>query len=167
MRYCFLTSSNLLPRCTLEGRLPQWLNGKESACNADLQEMWVRSNGREDPLEQEVATYSSNLTWIIPQTEESGELQSMESQDSDKTEWLNSKQQALEGVHSLTKKLCINWLLSLLCRTASSTEWLSSGLQWTSVRPWIKFNTQLSFLFTSNGISPHLAPKSNVNPSSF
>ena len=82
-----MTSSNLLPRCTLEGRLPQWLNGKESACSAgDLQEMWVRSSGQEDPLKQEMATYSSILTWIIPRTEESGELQSMESQESDMTE---------------------------------------------------------------------------------
>ena len=48
--------------------------------------MWVRSSGQEDPLKQEMATYSSILTWIIPRTEESGELQSMESQESDMTE---------------------------------------------------------------------------------
>ena len=29
-------------------------------------EMWVRSLGREDPLEQEVATHSSILAWEIP-----------------------------------------------------------------------------------------------------
>ena len=40
-------------------------------------ETWVWSLGWEDPLEKGVATYSSILAWRIPQTEESGELQSM------------------------------------------------------------------------------------------
>ena len=31
-----------------------------------MQEMWVRSLGREDPLEKEVATHSSTLAWEIP-----------------------------------------------------------------------------------------------------
>ena len=34
------------------------------------QEMRVRPWGREDPLEEDVATYSSILAWRIPQTEE-------------------------------------------------------------------------------------------------
>ena len=33
--------------------------------------------GREDPLEQEMATHSSILAWRIPRTEEPGGLQSM------------------------------------------------------------------------------------------
>ena len=32
--------------------------------------MWVQSLGREDPLEQEMATPSSILAWRIPGTEE-------------------------------------------------------------------------------------------------
>ena len=81
-----MTPVKLLTDLTSQGLL-KWCSGKESACNAgDLQEMWVRSSGREDPLEQETATYSSSLTWIIPWIEESGELQSMESQESDMTE---------------------------------------------------------------------------------
>ena len=39
--------------------------------------MWVRSVGREDPLEKEMTTHSSILAWEIPWTEESGGLQSM------------------------------------------------------------------------------------------
>ena len=39
--------------------------------------MWVRSLGREDALEKEVATHSSILAWRIPWTEEPGGLQSM------------------------------------------------------------------------------------------
>ena len=35
-----------------------------------LQETWVQSLGREDPLEKEMAMYSSILAWRIPWTEE-------------------------------------------------------------------------------------------------
>ena len=41
-----------------------------------MQEMWVLFLGREDPLEKEMATHSSILTWEIPWTEENGGLQS-------------------------------------------------------------------------------------------
>ena len=41
------------------------------------QEMWVWSLGREDPLEEGIATHSSTLAWEIPWTEEPGGLQSM------------------------------------------------------------------------------------------
>ena len=39
-----------------------------------MQETWVRSLGREDPLEKKMATHSSILTWRIPWTEEPGRL---------------------------------------------------------------------------------------------
>ena len=48
-----------------------------------LPAMWetrVRSLGREDPLEKEMATHSSTLAWRIPWTEEPGGLQSTGSQ---------------------------------------------------------------------------------------
>ena len=45
-----------------------------------MQETWVQSLGREDPLEKEMATHSSTLAWKIPWTEEPGRLQSMGSQ---------------------------------------------------------------------------------------
>ena len=45
-----------------------------------MQETWVRSLDREDPLEKEMATHSIILAWKIPRTEETGKLQSMESQ---------------------------------------------------------------------------------------
>ena len=45
-----------------------------------IQEIWVQSLGREDPLEREMATHSSILAWELPWTEESGGLQSMGSQ---------------------------------------------------------------------------------------
>ena len=45
-----------------------------------IQENWVRSLCREDPLEKEMATHSSVLAWRIPWTEEPGRLRSMGSQ---------------------------------------------------------------------------------------
>ena len=42
-----------------------------------MQEMLVWTLGWEDPLEKEMATHSSILTWEIPWTEEPGWLQSM------------------------------------------------------------------------------------------
>ena len=43
----------------------------------ETQETWVQSLGQDDPLEEEMATHSSILTWRIPWTEEPGRLQSM------------------------------------------------------------------------------------------
>ena len=39
-----------------------------------MQETWVRSLGREDPLGKEMATHSSVLAWRIPGTGERGGL---------------------------------------------------------------------------------------------
>ena len=71
--------SNLWKRITyrpLVGLL-QWCSGKESTCNvADL----GLTLGWEDPLEKGMATHSTILAWEIPQTEEVGGRQYMESQ---------------------------------------------------------------------------------------
>ena len=45
-----------------------------------MRETGVQSLGQEEPLKKEMATHSSILVWRIPQTEESGGLQSMGSQ---------------------------------------------------------------------------------------
>ena len=58
-----------LPRASLIAQLVKNLPA--------MQETWVRSLGQEDPLEKEMANYSSILAWKIPWTEESGGLQSM------------------------------------------------------------------------------------------
>ena len=49
---------------------PGGSNGKVSACNAGDP---VRSLGWEDPLEKEMATHSSILTWRIPWTDSHGQ----------------------------------------------------------------------------------------------
>ena len=51
------------------------------------QETQVRSLGQEDPLEKEMATHSSIITWRIPWTEEPGGLPS-DTNESDMTERL-------------------------------------------------------------------------------
>ena len=45
-----------------------------------MHEIWIRSLGWEDPLEEGMATHSSLLAWRILWTEEPGRLQSMGSQ---------------------------------------------------------------------------------------
>ena len=47
-----------------------------------MQETQVQSLGREDSLEEEMATHSSILAYTIPWTEKPGGLQSMGSQKS-------------------------------------------------------------------------------------
>ena len=46
----------------------------------ETQETWVQSLGQEDALKEEMADYSSILSWKISWTEEPGGLQSMGSQ---------------------------------------------------------------------------------------
>ena len=63
--------------CNTEMDFPGDSVGKESPA---VQETWVRSLGREDPLEEGMATHSSVLAWRIPWTEEPGGRQSMGSE---------------------------------------------------------------------------------------
>ena len=58
-----------------------------------MQETQVRSLGRKDPLEKEMATHASILAWRIPRTEEPGRLQSMQSQESDMTSQLERERE--------------------------------------------------------------------------
>ena len=65
---------------TIIDLLPRWLTDKKSACQCSRPETWVWSLGQEHPLEEEMATHMSVLTWEIPCTEEPGRLQFMGSQ---------------------------------------------------------------------------------------
>ena len=59
---------------------PGGASGKEPARQCRRQRDSVQSLGREDPLEDGMATHSSILAWRIPGIEEPGGLQSMGSQ---------------------------------------------------------------------------------------
>ena len=61
-------------------RLKEASNCQKVAQHVAKQETWVRSLGREDSLEKEMATHSRILAWRIPWTEELGRLQSTGSQ---------------------------------------------------------------------------------------
>ena len=67
---CPLPLTSFVPTMSL-------LNGSAGKNPPAMQETWVQSLGREDPLEKEMATHSSILAWEIPWTEEPGKLQSM------------------------------------------------------------------------------------------
>ena len=70
-----LNASSLHPRASLVAQVVK---------NAPaVQETLVQILGWEDPLEAGMATHSSILAWRIPWTEESGQLQSMGSKESD------------------------------------------------------------------------------------
>ena len=51
----------------------------------EMQETWVQSLGWEDPLEEGMATHSSNLAWRISWAEEPGGLQSIVRKELDAT----------------------------------------------------------------------------------
>ena len=70
---------------------PGGSSGKEPA-NAGEYQTRVQSLGREDPLEEGMATHSSILAWRIPWTEEPSGLQSMGSQELDMAEQLSIAQ---------------------------------------------------------------------------
>ena len=65
-----------------EQRLPWWSVIKNPSANTRDR---ISSVGREDTLEEELATHSSILAWRIPWTEEPEGLQSMRSQEWDTT----------------------------------------------------------------------------------
>ena len=69
-----------------------------------MQETGIPPLGREDPLEEQMATHSSILACEIPRTEGPGGLQSMGvTKESDTTEQLNSNKMS-QNILSATPK---------------------------------------------------------------
>ena len=83
--YDFLASEQFTTESSL-GSSSKLLVAKRLKRLPGMQETQVRSLGWEDPLEKEMTTHSSTLTWRIPFREEPGRLQSMGLQESDTTE---------------------------------------------------------------------------------
>ena len=75
-----------LTHALIQNFIPIWFHHMTSLVAQTvkrLSTMWetqVRSLGREDPLEKEMAIHSSTIAWKIPWTEELGRLQAMGSQ---------------------------------------------------------------------------------------
>ena len=105
---------------------PGGSGGKESAA---MQEPWVQSVGREDPLEKGTATQFSVLAWRILWTEEPGRLQSMGPQ---------------RVGHNWATSLSLSWLFisdTYTILTWSEVKWLSRARLF--VTPWTVACTKL------------------------
>ena len=95
-----------------------------------MQEMQVRSLGREEPLEKELAAHSNILIWRIPWTEEPGRLQSMGSlrvvcnwaHTHTRTRYSHSYQESQNGFQKDLKYIII------LLKIATSFEMVSLSL---------------------------------------
>jgi len=70
---------------------------KESSWNEGDMKMWVQSLGKEDLLEEEMATHSSVPAWEIPWTEEPDRLQSMDHNIGH--DWATKQQQISKNIH--------------------------------------------------------------------
>jgi len=86
-----------------------------------IRETWVRSLGREDPLEKEVATHSSILAWRIPWTEELDGLQSTGSQRV-RHDWATSLSLSTIKVVSSAYLRLLIFLLAILTPTCDSSS---------------------------------------------
>ena len=72
---CVRINTDLTPHHSITSLVAQMVK-----CLSTMRETRIRSLGREDPLEKEMAIHSSTIAWKIPWTEEPGRLQSMGSQ---------------------------------------------------------------------------------------
>ena len=97
--------------------MAQWI--KNLPAVQETQETQVRSLHQEDPLEKELATHSSLLTWEIPWTEEPGGSSPKSRIESNATKWLS-------------RYTCI--FTALIFLYANSNEWSSQSLS-----PWTVF----------------------------
>ena len=71
--------------------------------------MQVPSLGREDPLEEEMATHSRIIAWRIPWTEEPGGLQSIGLQESKMTWQINHHHHPVRIPKKLVNGVTLCW----------------------------------------------------------
>ena len=81
----------------------------------------VWSLGREDPLEEEMASFSSILAWKIPRKEEPGGLQSVGRKELDTTEWLNGHTHTGAGDMGCSHVQLFATLFTVACQAPPST----------------------------------------------
>ena len=86
-----------------------------------MQETWVRSLGGEDPLEKEMAAYSSILAWRIPWMEEPGGLQFMGPQRF-RHDWATSRSLSFIVVVNLLRRVFCPSMWSILENIACALE---------------------------------------------
>ena len=108
-----------------------------------MRETWVRSLGREDTLEKEMATHSSILAWKSPWTEEPGRLHPTGSQR-DGPDWVTSL--SLSFSILIFKKPLFSWWL--IRHSISRPEVLNSRRVWPPRNIW---QNVLTFLIVTAG----------------
>ena len=86
-----------------------------------MRETWVRSLGREVPLEKEMATHSNILAWRMQRTEEPGRLQFTGSQRV-RHDWATSLCYFLNSFLALLAPLCLQVSSQGLCHHSSSAN---------------------------------------------
>ena len=91
-----------------------------------MRETRVRSLGREDPLEKEMAIHSSTIAWKMPWTEEPGRLQPMRSQRVGH-DWATSLTY-LASVKIIIRAVIISVIRAVVSKVGYQTQW-SIGLQ--------------------------------------
>ena len=106
-----------------------------------VQEIWVQFLGREDPLEEGMATHSSILAWRIPWTEEPGGLQSMGLQRVG-WDWVTK--------HTLMLHICLPWRLVTKDRSSTVSLWVwaqscREGARFGNLPTWSVLRKSLTF----------------------
>ena len=123
----------------------------------EMQETWVWSLGREDPLEKEMATHSSILAWEIPWTEEPGGYSPWSCKEWDMSEWACTHPPAhphthISPSHSMTDRA---WggTRGLAEEGLSSMWFVSQGLRLREGPTWCHghLHTKLPGLFLTGG----------------
>ena len=98
--------------------LPQWLRGKESTCNAEMQEIQVQSLGWQYPLKERIATHSSILAWKIPM--DRGALWAT-------IHRVTKSQTQLKQLSTRALTVCMNMLLTPECISSGQISPLNYG----------------------------------------
>ena len=130
-------------------------------CLPAMQETWVKSLGREDLLEKEMATHSSILAWKILWTEGPGRLQSVESQRV-RPNWATLRMVFINNIAHRScctsiKNSAQQWKLTdsspvCLCEGIETSSWAKEvivGKQW--FHSWFKTN-KANVLWAYRGI---------------
>ena len=135
-----------------------------------MEERWVRSLGREDSLEKEMATHFSIVAWRIPWTEESGRLQYRGSHRV-RHDWSNlahmhaytgEHDHASKGgtessilLHDMGKLLSIRHLL--ITKVQGVIDLLPQRQQKAKLQRWHKLNIRITISLNYKRFSKYLA----------
>ena len=121
-----------------------------------VQETWVQSLGRQDPLEKEMAIHSSTLAWKIPWTEEPGRLHTVHGVAKSQTRLSNFTSHIIQNCISLYF-LCflisafkiyhsmIKSGINRCCLSISLSPWRNNTLYSTALQNLVQTSIILSF----------------------